>query len=253
LNTLDASTKVPRYFLVLPAAGSGKRMQSSLPKQYHTINGITLLQLTLERVGLNPLFSKVVLVLAADDDRWPEVENRLSPALMNKLFVVTGGAERFHSVASALAALGPDASPEDWILVHDVVRPCLRSSDIEKLVQTLSPEPVGGLLAMPLRDTLKEGSTDLKVVRTLDRKMLWLAATPQMFRYSVLAEAMEYVIKNSLYITDESSAVEALGLPVTLVAGRADNIKVTYPDDLQFAAAVLQAQAGTPNASQVES
>ncbi len=227
-------------------------MQSSLPKQYHTINGVTLLQLTLERVAANPLFKRVVVVLAEDDYKWPEIEKRLPPMIKNKLLVVNGGAERFHSVANALSALKAEADGDDWILVHDVVRPCLRSSDITKLVNTLSAEAAGGLLAVQVRDTLKEGNSDLKVTRTLDRSVLWLAATPQMFRYSVLTQAMEFTITNSLHITDEASAVEALGLPVTLVPGRSDNIKVTFPDDLQLVAAILQAEKMSITASPVD-
>ncbi len=252
LNTSGKATTSSQYFLVLPAAGSGQRMQSTLPKQYHAVNGVTLLQLTLERVAANPLFARVVLVLAADDEHWAGVELRLAPSVKNKLLVVTGGAERFNSVANALSALASEAAPDDWILVHDVARPCLRSSDIEKLVLTLSHEPAGGLLAVPLRDTLKEGNDDLKVARTLDRSMLWLAATPQMFRYSVLTKALENAVRNSLHITDEASAVEALGLPVTLVQGRADNIKVTYPEDLQLVAALLQVESRASNTSRAE-
>ncbi len=253
MNTPGDAAKAPRYFLVLPAAGSGQRMQSSLPKQYHTIGGVTLLQLTLERVAADPLFTKVVIALAADDDRWIEIKGRLSPGLKDKLVTVTGGEERFQSVANALAAIADVAAADDWVLVHDVVRPCVRSSDIKNLVESLASSTSGGLLAVPVRDTLKEGSNDLNVVRTLDRKMLWLAATPQMFRYGVLAQALRSVANNGWHITDEASAVEALGLPVTLVEGRADNIKVTYPEDLEFVAAILQAEAGISNISQVES
>jgi 2-C-methyl-D-erythritol 4-phosphate cytidylyltransferase len=252
LHTSGNTAKKPRYFLVLPAAGSGQRMHSPVPKQYHTINGVPLLQLTLERVATNPLFSKVIIALAADDNCWAGVESCLSAALRNKLLLVAGGAERFHSVANALAELVSFAAPDDWILVHDVVRPCLKSSDIEKLVKALSAEVAGGLLAVPVRDTLKEGSDDKKVVRTLDRSMLWLAATPQMFRYSVLTKALEHTIQNARHITDEASAVEALGLPVALVAGRADNIKVTYPEDLQLAAAILQAEAASSDVPRME-
>lgn len=252
MNTSGKAANAPRYFLVLPAAGSGQRMQSALPKQYHTINGISLLQLTLERVAANPLFTRVVLVLAADDPHWSEIEHRLSPLLKTRLLVVTGGAERFQSVANALSALTTDAAPDDWILVHDVVRPCLHASDIDKLVKTLSSEAAGGLLAVPVRDTLKEASKDLQVVRTLDRNMLWLAVTPQMFRYSVLTQALAFAVGNGLHITDEAAAVEALGLSVTLVPGRADNIKVTYPEDLQLVAALLRAETGPANTSRVE-
>jgi 2-C-methyl-D-erythritol 4-phosphate cytidylyltransferase len=203
-------------------------------------------------VAANPLFARVVVVLAADDNNWSGVENQLSPLVKNKLVCVVGGAERFESVANALSALSSEAAPHDWILVHDVVRPCLRSSDIEKLVKALSPEAAGGLLAVPVRDTLKEGNSLLKVVRTLDRSMLWLAATPQMFRYSVLTQALQFSVDNALHITDEASAVEALGLQVLLVPGRADNIKVTYPEDLQLVKAILQAEIEPFDAAQVE-
>jgi 2-C-methyl-D-erythritol 4-phosphate cytidylyltransferase len=232
-----------RYFLVLPAAGSGRRMQAELPKQYLELNGSSLLEHSLERLGTLPEIERIVLALAADDLTWPALAKRLRPELARKVLVTTGGAERMQSVANALAALQPFAAADDWVLVHDAVRPCVHPADVRKLMQALAQEAAGGLLGVPVRETLKESADGEFVRRTVDRSRVWQAATPQMFRFAVLRRALQRMLQEPTAVTDEAAAVEALGLPVRLVAGRADNIKVTYPGDLLLAAAVLAAQA----------
>ncbi len=234
---------MPRYFLVLPAAGSGRRMQTEVPKQYLMVAGLTLLQHSLERLGALPEISRVVVVVAPDDNEWSALAQQLPQDLAAKVVVATGGAERMQSVASALAALQPFATADDWVLVHDAVRPCVHPADVRKLMAELEQEEAGGLLGVPVRETLKESDGGQLVRRTVDRSRIWQAATPQMFRFAVLQRALQHALAGQKNATDEAAAVEALGLPVRLVPGRADNIKVTYPEDLVLAAAVLQAQA----------
>lgn len=233
----------PQYFLVLPAAGSGRRMRRDAPKQYLEIAGKTLLQHSLERLGSLPEVTRIAVALAAGDTAWANVAQRLPPELTGKLLTATGGTARMQSVSNALAALRPFAADDDWVLVHDAVRPCVHPADVRKLIQELATEEAGGLLAVPVRETLKESDGGQHVVRTIDRSRIWQAATPQMFRFAVLERAMQQVAVRKRTATDEAAAVEELGLPVRLVAGRADNLKVTYPDDLLLAAVVLEAQA----------
>ncbi|MES2606601.1 MAG: 2-C-methyl-D-erythritol 4-phosphate cytidylyltransferase [Pseudomonadota bacterium] len=241
MNT--TSSAAPRYFLVLPAAGSGQRMASERPKQYLEINGRTLLQHTLERLGSMACFERIVLVLSPQDAWWPVIEQQLPSSIRQKLTVATGGSQRADSVANGLQALQGVAQRQDWILVHDVVRPCIHHSDVELLITAVKDEVAGGLLATPVRDTLKR-SSDLQVVeQTVDRRNLWCAATPQMFRYRLLLESLQKVTAAGRTVTDEAEAVEACGHPVKLVQGRTDNLKVTYPQDLQLAALILRAQS----------
>lgn len=218
-------------------------MQAETPKQYLPVSGSTLLQHSLERVGGMPEIARIVIALAADDSTWSTLARQLQPELAAKVLVTTGGAERMQSVVKALEALQPYAQGDDWVLVHDAVRPCVHPADVRKLMQELAHDPSGGLLAVPVRETLKESDGGQQVQRTIDRSRLWQAATPQMFRFAVLQRALQHATAAQNTVTDEAAAVEALGLPVRLVAGRADNIKVTYPGDLLLAAAVLDAQA----------
>ena len=218
-------------------------MQAEVPKQYLMVAGKSLLQHSLERLGALPEIDRIVVALAAENSDWPMLLQHLPTNITDKLLLAEGGAERMESVANALSALQPFAADDDWVLVHDAVRPCVHPSDVRKLMRELLQERAGGLLAVPVRDTLKESDGSQLVVRTVERSWIWQAATPQMFRFAVLQRAIQRVQAEHKIVTDEASAVEALGLPVRLVPGRSDNIKVTYPEDLVLAAAVLQAQA----------
>jgi len=235
------ATRAPSHFLVLPAAGSGQRMGGDRPKQYLELLGKPLLQHTLERLVLIDGFECIVLVLAADDPWWPGVETALSASVRMKLKVVEGGSERFASVQNGLLALHDIAADNDWVLVHDVVRPCVGLDDVERLMQTLRDDPVGGLLASPVRETLKRADGNGVVLQTIDRTGLWAAATPQMFRYRLLRDALQKTSATNRIVTDEAEAVEASGHPVKLVQGGADNIKITWPQDLVLAALILAA------------
>lgn len=233
---------MPRHFLVLPAAGSGRRMQQAVPKQYLQVLGKSLLQHTLENLGGLSELACIALAVSPQDAHIDSVLASLSPQLREKVLLVQGGAERADSVRAAVMALAAQAAPQDWILVHDAVRPCVSHDDVRCLLTALQNEPAGGLLAQPVRDTLKRADVRGYVQATVDRERLWQAATPQVFRYGILRQALEHCATQGLLVTDEAAAVEALGLPVKLVQGHADNIKLTWPEDLAMIETLLRAR-----------
>lgn len=228
----------PRHFLVLPAAGSGRRTGLSLPKQFVPLAGKPILQHTLERFAALPEIAAIVLAVDEQDVHTRDFLAALPAALRKRVVTVRGGTERMYSVLNALEYLAAQAADDDWVLVHDAVRPCLRRSDIHKLFSALEGSP-GGLLALPVRDTLKRADAQGQVLATLDRSQLWQAATPQMFRHGLLLRALREAAAAGIVVTDEAGAVERLGVPVQLVQGQADNIKVTWPEDLRLAEALL--------------
>lgn len=217
-------------------------MNSACPKQYLELLGKPLLQHTLEKLLALPHFVRVIIAGDAADQQLQKILHALMPAQQERVQIVAGGEERSASVLNALHALDAEAKQQDWILVHDAVRPCVRLSDITKLMEALQQETTGGLLAIPLRDTIKRADNNQYVDCTLDRSLLWSASTPQMFRYGLLCQALIQGLAKGLQITDEAAAMEAMGLAVKLVAGHADNIKITYPEDLILAAALLSSQ-----------
>lgn len=219
-----------RLFGVVPAAGRGRRMGGELPKQYLPLLGKPILAWTLERLlGFEPL-ERVVVVLAEGDPFWPELPFARHP----KVVIAPGGRERADSVLSGLRALQGVASGEDWVLVHDAVRPLLERSDLERLWEAVSEEPVGAILALPVVDTLKEVEGD-RIAGTLDRSRIYRAQTPQLFRYRLLLEALEAALSRGEVVTDEASAVERLGKRPRIVEGRERNLKITRPEDLKLA------------------
>ncbi|MBA2778401.1 2-C-methyl-D-erythritol 4-phosphate cytidylyltransferase [Billgrantia kenyensis] len=226
-----------RLWLVVPAAGRGRRMGAERPKQYLTLAGHPVLVQTLAR--LHQAFPEARLCLCLDPDdayfdpAWvPFGEWRRSP----------GGAERVDSVRQALAALADEAHVDDLVLVHDVARPCVTVADLRRLLANLREDAAGGLLATPAADTMKRDDGHGSVARTESRRGLWHAQTPQGFRYGLLCRALDAARARGLEVTDEASAVEALGLSPRLVPGRRDNIKITHPEDLALAAHILAAQ-----------
>jgi 2-C-methyl-D-erythritol 4-phosphate cytidylyltransferase len=225
--------------LIVPAAGSGQRMAGSLPKQYLPLAGRTVLEWSLAPFLARAEFQSVVIVLAAADDRWPT----LPVSGDRRIMTVTGGAQRADSVRAGLKFIVDLAKAEDWVVVHDAARPCLDAADLERLLRTLADDPVGGLLATPVQDTLKRAGADQRVEATVPRTRLWRALTPQMFRYGVLWQALEQGVAGGAQITDEAAAVEGLGLKPVLVAGRSDNFKITVPEDLAMAERQLAARA----------
>ena len=227
-----------RYFLVIPAAGSGRRFSSQVPKQYAALAGSTVLEHALAPFEADPDCDGIVVAIAADDASWPAVAARRSRLVET----TAGGEQRAHSVLHALRALGARARDGDWIMVHDAARPCFSSADLAALKQQLASHAVGGLLAVPLADTLKRAGDvePAEVAATLDRSGLWRAATPQVFRFGPLLRALDAALAAGRIPTDEAQAMEWAGLVPRLIAGRADNIKVTTADDLALAAAILK-------------
>lgn len=224
---------------VIPAAGSGSRMGAGLPKQYLELNGRTLLQHTLQRVLSYTRVKGLVLVVAANDRRWVDIVARLAD---DRLETVTGGTERFQSVLNGLRALRSRAQSDDWVMVHDAARPCVRHSDLDRLFMAIEGEPAGGLLGMRVRDTMKRSADDQHVTATVDREGLWHALTPQVFRYRLLLDALEQTARDAVLVTDEAAAMERCGYHPLMVEGRGDNLKVTRPEDLALASFYLRQQ-----------
>jgi 2-C-methyl-D-erythritol 4-phosphate cytidylyltransferase len=228
-----------RYFLVIPAAGSGRRFAASVPKQYAALGGSTVIEHALAPFEGDPDCAGIVVALSADDAMWPVIAARRSRLIQT----AEGGVERAHSVRNALRALAANARDDDWVMVHDAARPCFAPADLQLLKRELAAHPVGGLLAVPLADTLKRalepGIQATHVDDTIDRDGLWRAATPQVFRLGVLLRALEAAIDSQRVPTDEAQAVEWTGQRPLLVAGRPDNIKVTTAEDLELARAIL--------------
>ena len=221
----------PAFWVVIPAAGVGARMQADRPKQYLSLAGRSVLEHTLDCFLDHPGLKGMVVCLAAADPYWPELVCAADPRIQR----ADGGRERADSVLSGLRALaGLGAKDQDWVLVHDAARPNLAREDLQCLLEALADDPVGGLLALPARDTLKRAQPDGRVLETVDRSHVWQAFTPQMFRFGTLQQALSSALKEGATITDEASAIELSGLAPRLIEGRADNLKVTRPEDLQL-------------------
>lgn len=227
----------PAIWVVIPAAGSGRRMGDKLPKQYLPLAGRSVIDHTLACFTAHPRVTGIVVVVAADDTEW----RRHEPQTDKPVHVVTGGAERCHSVFNALHFLQVHAQANDWVLVHDAARPCLHYNDLNQLLETFQHDPVGGILAVPLADTLKRADAQGKITATVERAGLWCALTPQMFRLGLLHAALEAALAADHPVTDEAAAMEAAGYPVRMLEGRSDNIKITTRIDLALASCLLQA------------
>ena len=220
---------------LVPAAGTGTRLGDSLPKQYLDLHGKPMIYHALAALAAVPRVSRIVVVLSPEDRIWPtfsEQWSRIGPKLYT---LPTGGATRSDSVANGLAAIEQDTSADGWVMVHDAARPCIRTELIEQFIDELERDPVGGLLALPLSDTIKSSDENLRVEKTLPREGIWRAQTPQMFRYAALRQALAVCPA----ATDESQAIEALGYRPKLVMGDSANLKVTYAPDLQLARLLL--------------
>lgn len=238
MSVKNTSTPVVRYWAVVPAAGVGRRMGERLPKQYLPLGGRAVIAHTLMRLATHPAIAGIVVAIAADDPHWPAH----CPETPVPVYTAQGGAERCHSVLNALVALADHADERDWVLVHDAARPCLRHDDIDTLLAQLVLDPVGGLLGLPVSDTVKRCERDGRVLQTVEREGLWRALTPQMFRLGALRKALESALAQGRLVTDEAAAIEAQGLQPRMVAGHADNIKITHPQDLALAELYLRQQ-----------
>lgn len=223
--------EIPPFWVVIPAAGIGSRMHADRPKQYLQLAGRSILEHTLDCFLDHPQLKGLVLSLAADDPFWPALPAAGDPRVQR----AEGGAERADSVLAGLLRLQElGAQPDEWVLVHDAARPNLAADDLDRLLQELADDPVGGLLAVPARDTLKRIGPDGRVAETVDRSVIWQAYTPQMFRFAALHQALADALVAGVAITDEASALEWAGQAPKLVEGRADNLKITRPEDLEW-------------------
>lgn len=233
------------YWAVVPAAGVGKRMGGVVPKQYLQLLDKTVIEHSCQRLLDNENITGLVVALGKDDDYWADITLETDKPVIR----VDGGAERCHSVLNALAELSKmsqqiehNVQQHDWVLVHDAARPCLRDSDINLLIENLNDHVVGGILALPVRDTMKRQTSVQTIDETVDREGLWQAQTPQMFPLEMLRQAIDDAIKSDFLITDESSAIEYMGLNPLLIEGHEDNIKITRQPDLKLAEMYLKAQ-----------
>ncbi|WP_240687481.1 2-C-methyl-D-erythritol 4-phosphate cytidylyltransferase [Alcanivorax sp. 24] len=234
---MTTSVKPFPLYAVVPAAGVGARMGASLPKQYLTLEGRTLAEHTLQRLLAFAPLSGVVVAVAEGDPWWPRLSlNGMSLHDHPRIRTVTGGASRAESVRAGLQAVLEQA-PDAWALVHDMARPLVRLSDIQKLLDGVAEQ--GGILACPVVDTIKRADPGQCIDATVDRNLIWRALTPQLFPAAALAEAL--AVPDDA-ITDEASAMEARGWRPRLVAGNADNIKITVPEDLPLARFYLRRQ-----------
>jgi 2-C-methyl-D-erythritol 4-phosphate cytidylyltransferase len=241
---------MPALYCVIPAAGGGTRFGAGTPKQYAALAGVPLLAHTLDRMRARLPVDATLVAIARDDAHYEHLVGARDGVEVMRC----GGLTRGETVRNALDALRGRAAPDDWVIVHDAARPCVPQRALLRLIGELWDDPVGGLLAIPVADTLKRADTVAgraapgpRVIATEDRAALWQAQTPQMFRYAVLAQALRD--DDALASTDEAQAVERLGHRPRLVMGSPGNIKVTWPEDLALAEAILAAEAASAEPS----
>lgn len=224
---------------LIPAAGNGTRMDSEIPKQYQLLAGKPLIHYAIDVLCTYARVQQVFVVLAPQDEYfrqhdWSAYGTRLEP-------LYCGGATRAASVQNGLMAMADAVEPDDWVLVHDAARPCLTQALLDRLLAEVVGDRVGGLLAVPVADTLKRADAAQRVMQTVARATLWQAQTPQMFRYRLLLEAMRRA--DAALLTDEASAIEQMGLQPRLVMGSASNLKVTYAHDWSVAEKCLKSNS----------
>lgn len=225
-----------KLWVVVPAAGAGTRFGAGIPKQYCPLADKPVIVHTLERLRALEQ-AGLMVALAAGDHHW----DALARSLARPPETVVGGATRAESVLAALASLATRADGDDWVLVHDAARPCVTSDDMRALISAVRDDPVGGILAAPVSDTVKRVAGG-RIERTLDRDSLWAALTPQLFRYAVLKQGLKKAAERNLPVSDEAAAVELLGHHPVVVPGRRDNIKITRAGDLALAEAIIRYQ-----------
>ena len=224
-----------QIWALVPAAGVGARMAADKPKQYISINGRTILEHTLSVLLAVEGIAGVQLCLSPEDAYWPDIvlnHPRLLP-------VIDGGVTRADSVLAGLQSLSKQAKPDDWVLVHDAARPCLTEDLLKKLIDNLFEHSIGGILAVPVADTIKQVE-NLEIKATVNRNKLWAAQTPQMFRYKLLKDALHSALEHNIEITDEASALEQAGYQPRLIEGEVRNQKITQPEDLEMAGFFLK-------------
>ncbi len=225
-----------RYYALIPAAGAGSRMGNSLPKQYLELAGRPLLYHAVRALAAQPRIERVFVVLAQGDYHFADFDWSAFSGKLEPLYC--GGETRAASVFNGLLAARDAIAAPDWVLVHDAARPCLGKTELDRLIAELGEDETGGLLAVPVADTLKRANREAEVMQTEPRENLWQAQTPQMFRYRLLIEALRAARHPA--VTDEAGAIENLGLRPKLVRGDVRNLKVTYPEDLALAELIIR-------------
>ncbi|PKO46212.1 MAG: 2-C-methyl-D-erythritol 4-phosphate cytidylyltransferase [Betaproteobacteria bacterium HGW-Betaproteobacteria-22] len=223
-----------RFHVIIPAAGVGSRMASAMPKQYLPLCGKPTISHSIHTFFTHPRIASIYLALSPEDYFWRELQLNSHSRL--KLHY-TGGDSRADTVINTLRAIESEVDDQDWILVHDAARPGLTHDLLSHLLDTLEHDAVGGLLALPLADTLKVSNSDMRVINTIPREALWQAQTPQMFRYALLRDALHSFNGTP---TDEAQTIEALGLQPKLVMGSLRNMKITYPQDMALMELFMQ-------------
>ena len=228
------------FIVVVPAAGVGSRMGADRPKQYLSLAGKTLLDRTLHALLAHPRIDKLLVAIDSDDKYWAQSgfchDQRVS--------VVEGGLERCDSVLNALRSLQGQIDQQDWVMVHDVVRPLVQLTDLDCLFNGLADCEDGLVLGMPVHDTMKRTDISGRVVATVNRDLLWHAFTPQIFRLGQLISALDRCLSERVQVTDESSAMEYCGFNPVMLQGSITNIKITRPDDLQLAERLIKSVQG---------
>jgi 2-C-methyl-D-erythritol 4-phosphate cytidylyltransferase len=227
-----------RFYALIPAAGSGSRMGGAIEKQYMPLNAVPMIAHAMMVLAREPRITRLFVVLSPTDKRW---NNYAWQGWEERIEVLRcGGATRAETVLNGLDAIARISAPDDWVLVHDAARPCLPDELLGKLLDEVADDPVGGLLAVPVADTLKRAAVDTgsgpRAEATVPRAGLWQAQTPQMFRYGTLVQALRAAGSD---MTDEASAIEKMGLQPRLVESDSRNLKVTYPQDLELASLIL--------------
>ena len=222
---------------IIPAAGTGTRLGDALPKQYLDINSEPMIYHALSVLSRVRRIEKIKVILSPQDSHWQTLMGKTNLALGDRIATLpVGGQSRGESVLNGLDAMAGELNANDWVMVHDAARPCIRVELIEQFIDELQNDVIGGLLALPLADTIKRDDGNLRVALTMDRAGIWRAQTPQMFRYGMLRTAMA----NFSDATDEAQAIEALGHQPKLVMGDSANLKVTYAPDLKLARMLLR-------------
>lgn len=227
----DTDIRATEIWAVIPATGTGQRMQADRPKQYLKVASKTIVEMTLDNLLSYPDINGIVLILHPQDRYWESLEYRHEKAIL----LSTGGKLRHHSVFNGLSTLRQKVEGDPIVLIHDAVRPFVLHHDLSRLIEVVKNNKEGALLAAPVADTLKFSDDHQAVLHTHPRADLWRAFTPQAFRLSIILQALDYVIKKDLVVTDDASAMELLGYHPKLVEGDRLNIKITHPEDLIIA------------------
>lgn len=229
-------TTPPKLWAIIPAAGSGRRFSSSELKQYQLIAGQTVLEHTVHALYQLPLTGCVISIHQND-------QLAKTITFPESVEFCQGGRERMDSVLAGLHHIRSYADDDDYILVHDAARPCLHQAQITQILEFCQTGADAAIIAVPVRDTLKKADKDQMIEKTIDRQKLWQAQTPQIVKYSILLQALENAIAKNILVTDEASALEHLNIPVHLIAGRSDNIKITYAEDLDLARLIMASKS----------